>query len=321
MRRFFRRATLEDLSARGDARRLLRALAPRDSDMAETEDGLLDLEWGRREEAARLLGRLPGQEVTDALVTALNDYTADVRLSALRSLVARADAREAEMVLAVLSWDEPDARRSGGELLVERADADDAAATRIVVAYVGNGGAPDHLLDDDWARVAFGGIAGASRKATMEHVVQRWLEQLDGMNRARQVIRAEEELGVDVLLTRLERDPRRLPAAALLGELRNARATEALIGLLRAVSPAERATAAQALGQVQDPRAVSELLRVSADPVFAVRDAAQRGLDALGTAGVVWSVVAAAQGVLEGTGQLLAPEDAQRLLGAPDQAS
>ena len=134
------------------------------------------------------------------------------------------------MVLAVLGWGDAEARRRGGELLVERADADDAAATRIVVAYVGNGAAPDHLLEDDWARVVFGAIANASRKATMEHAVQRWLEQLDGMGRARQVIRAEEELGLDVLLARLERDPRRRPAVTLLGELRNSRATEPLVG-------------------------------------------------------------------------------------------
>ncbi len=281
----------------------------------------MDLEWPRREEAVTHLGALPGQEVTDALVTALDDFTPEVRLSALRALVGRADAREAEMVLAVLGWRDAEVRRRGGQLLVERADADDAAATRIVVAYVGNGAALDRFLDDEWTRVVFGAIEETNRKATMEHAAQRWLEQLDGMARARQVIQADEELGVDVLLARLERDPRRQPAVTLLGELRNSRATEALVGMLRAVNPKERETAARALGHIQDPRAVTELLRVSADPVFGVRDAAQRALDALGTAGVVWSVAVAARGVLDGGGQLIAPEDARRLLGAPDQGA
>lgn len=317
MRRFFRRATLEELASRGDSRRLLKALAPRDSDFAETSGGIVDLGWQRREEAARSLGPMTGDAVTDALVGRLADAHQQVRLSALRALVARTDTREAEMTRAVLGWPDADARRQGGELLVQRADADDAAATRILVAYVSDDSDPDHAFEDGWAQEVFGAIGERARQPTMEHAVRRWLETPGGMARARQVVHADEELGVDALLARLENDTRRREIAILLGELRNSRATDALVSLLRAAAPADREAAARALGHLQDPRCVGELLRVAADPVFVVRDAAQRALDALGTAGVVWSVAAAARGALDG-GQLLGVENAQRLLAAPE---
>lgn len=319
VRRFFRRATLEDVAARGDTKRLLKALALRESDLALTGDEYTDLEWRRREEAATRLADLPGDEVTDALVAAVGDFTPEVRLAALRSLVARPGTREAEMLRAVLSWRDADARRAGAELLVERADADGAAAARILVAYVGDDAPPDHVFEDAWAPLVFGAIDERARKATMEHAVRLWLETSSGIERVRQVVHADEELGVDALVARFESDIPRREIAILLGELRNSRATGPLVSLLRAASPADREAAARALGRIQDPRAVTELLQVSADSVFAVRDAAQRALDAMGTAGVVWSVAAASHGALDGQTQLSGNGEVQRLLAAPEQ--
>ena len=99
-------------------------------------------------------------------------------------------------------------------------------------------------------------------------------------------------------------------AAALLGELRDGGATGPLVQMLEDPDPEARRAAAEALGRIQDPQAAEALLLHSADSDFEVRNAAQRALDALGTAGIVWSAAIAARGALERIGEIVGAQEA-----------
>jgi HEAT repeat protein len=103
------------------------------------------------------------------------------------------------------------------------------------------------------------------------------------------------------LLAALSRCAALVSVATALGELRDARATPALIGLLDVDDAVTRRAAAHALGQIQDPRAVDALLQASSDREHSVRAAALDALAAFGPAVALFGAVGLMR-VLEGEG-------------------
>jgi hypothetical protein len=96
-------------------------------------------------------------------------------------------------------------------------------------------------------------------------------------------------------------DHRAGPAAVrAAGLLRDSRAVEPLVRLLRDPDADLRAAAADALGRLNDTRSVPALVSCTQDPEQSVRDSASAALERMGPAGVIVAVVT-----------LLGPRDGQ----------
>jgi HEAT repeat protein len=96
---------------------------------------------------------------------------------------------------------------------------------------------------------------------------------------------------IDPLLRAMRGRHARPGAVRALGLLRDGRAVDPLISLLRDPSPPLREAAAEALGNLNDTRAVPGLVACTQDPEQSVRDAASAALERMGPAAVIVAVV------------------------------
>jgi pimeloyl-ACP methyl ester carboxylesterase len=107
------------------------------------------------------------------------------------------------------------------------------------------------------------------------------------VRRARRMIALRAHQHLDLVIGALHEPDRAAPAAHALGELRDNRALDALVGGLGSSDPAVRRECVWALGELADSRAVADLFGATSDHDYEVRKAALSALDELGAVGVI----------------------------------
>ncbi|MEA2125808.1 MAG: hypothetical protein QOI80_2590 [Solirubrobacteraceae bacterium] len=296
-----RRPNVRRLERRGNVPGLAASMQVRD--VVTGGGGRVDLAAPTREAAAYALGRLDDPEATLALVAGLDDDDDRVRLAALEGLSGRLTP-EAVTALAdaALRWAGPRTAALGGEArraLVELAETEgNDVARRAAGRYLD--GVPG---DDELGGALVAELLVHADAAACTAIVTDAVGRLDGDDlrigaRAGRVLTALPDEGTGPLIAALDGNPRSR-AALVLGQLRDARATPALLELLTAKEPEIRATAAAALGMLQDPRSVQGLVQATADPEHAVRAAAIEALRQLGPAATIWGVAGVMQHLVE----------------------
>ena len=208
-----------------------------------------------REEAAQALGESGSPRAVEPLITLLKDEDYFVREEAAQALGALGSPQAVEPLIARLSDEDPDVRWMAARSLVE---------------------------------------LGSLR--AVEPLVARFTdEDPDVRAEAAQILG---ELGspraVEPLITLLKDEDYfvRAEAAQALGELGSPRAVEPLITLLNDEDYIVRAEAAQALGELGSPRAVEPLITLLNDEDSGVRRMAARSLGALGDRRAVEPLIA-----------------------------
>jgi FOG: HEAT repeat len=211
-----------------------------------------------RRGAAHLLGQYRDPLAASALIAALADPDAGVRAAAAGALAAHADARAVEPLIAVLADEDPAVRENAVRALGETALR--LGGRRSLEALRGA------LTDTDWG----------TRQSAAE-MLARLGADADGQARAL--------LQADLRSTEAEL---RLGAAwsllPLIEQMPDARTqvAEALAPLLYHADPRISASAALALGELGDRRAVPALRAARRAGDSQLRHAAQHALDKLG---------------------------------------
>jgi HEAT repeat protein len=228
---------------------LLLALAADESRIGDALQQLRSKDPVARARSASTLGTLDDPRAVAALVGAVGDEAAGVRLAAVQALngpltVAGDDPRAAAALVRALGDALPEVRAAAADSL----DASSPSARRALPALVAALGdaSPD-------VRRAVLGTLGSIGDSTVFAAVAAVLDDPDADLR---------------------------PAAAeALGGLRDTRAVDPLLKALASPDERLRASAALALGALEDPRALAPLLAaLKADPVPRVRARVARGL-------------------------------------------
>ena len=248
-------------------------------------DGLAELARSKdpkiRAPAVVLMGKLKYPQWADALLAALKDEDATVRGSAAAALGEIGDRRAVEPLLAMLAADHAvfgqvayslgklrDARAIDPLLAAVRSD--DAEIRHPAMSALGEGG-----FDDP--RIVPMLIAAVTKDSST------WV-RTDAIRLLTAKAGKDSRQATDALLKALD-DPDvsvRSAAAEGLGELKDPRAVEPLLALLRRGAPGMEESLGVALGRLKDPRAVEPLIRVRHDPN---RGGGERQVWALGEIG------------------------------------
>jgi HEAT repeat protein len=276
-----RRQNVSRLERRGDLDGLIAVLDR--SDAAVGADGRrVDLAAIERARAAQALGRLGAEAAVSALTEALDDPVPGVRRAAVAALGAVPGSTALEPLCEAALRLEGDAREIALDALEERlAEASPTSARRAadaVLATPGDAAVAEQITELVRPRLDDPALAALTRRCLRRLAG----EDEDVRGRATRML---VQLGPAVLehLTPSLGDPALAAhVAPVFGELRDARATPALIELLTADATDLRVAAARALERIQDPRATYALLASTTDPEHAVRAAALGALDALG---------------------------------------
>ena len=281
-----RRPKVRRLAAKGDAKRLVRALGYHDQ-LSDSQGRLYDLGVGVRRDAALALASVADTadiDVGAALIGALGDPSRQVRRAAAAALGARREGRAtAALAEAALTWQDardeaprlaaadaltdlsgPESAEQLVRILIER-PMQAALARELVMRMVRSGGA-------ETARGACATAAAA-------------LSANDGAraDRAAEVLSWLGDIGVEPVLAALDgaQSPP-VPAIRVLGWLGDLRACDPLIRLLSNGDADVRAAAAAALGEIADPASAPALVAASRDPDHMTRAAALEALGRLG---------------------------------------
>lgn len=279
-----RRPNVHKLARKGRTKRLVAALSYRDP-LTDRLGRVYDLGASVRRDAALALATAAERDQPDigaALIGSLSDPSGQVRCAAAKALAARGDRRALPVLTqAALTWDSPryEAARAAAldalaalmgpdtahivvTTLIERGDGM-ARAISILEATIDSSG-PESAQAVSAAMLAFWHQGGAAAERAAEVLV--WLGSVS----------------VEPLIDVLGHGNRSVPAIRALGRLRDLRATDVLVRLLFEDEPEVRRAAAEALGDISNPRARGPLSEASRDLDYRTRQAALNALQKLG---------------------------------------
>ena len=255
---------------------------------------------GVRAGAARALGRL--RAPVGPLLDALSDPAPAVRFAVVDGLAERTDPAAVDALVEAAvrldgAEDEPAAALALASLerIAAAGGSDVAKAMSLVVLFVDGG-----LANVEAVTGLIHRVAGDDGLQPLTEAITGFLSSPDEAVRRRAVALLERigDPAVSPVLKVLDDPEAVLHAVEVLGAIRDARATEALVGLLRSDRAEVRRAAALALGRIQDARAAQGLLAATVDAEHPVREAAIEALSALGPV----ATIVAMSGVLGGSG-------------------
>jgi len=216
--------------------------------------GLASADAMERRISAEILGHMPGSATVDALMEALEDQDADVRVAALRSLAALGSVPDPSRVAARLTDAQPEVRSAAVEALVRLApedptvqaairpllnDADPAVRARAAVALVAG-------AEVDLARQALLEMAAAAEAETR-------IEAVRALGACWDTIRAHPS--IKQIIAEALVDPTAAVRATAMQALGDP-PLEFLFGFIQALGDPDRsvqASAAAALGRAGEP--------------------------------------------------------------------
>ncbi len=246
--------------------------------------------------ALRALAEVASPEDAPSVAVALRDTDPAVRQAAAR-VVRSVDARGAVDLLAAAAVgpgaaEFAEARLEALEVLEALArQGEPGAARRIALAAVGG----DEVAMDQLTHDALTGFLAQAPKEELAAVVGELIDRLPAMNgsleRAQVVLTWLAPHSVEPLIEVLDREGGfREPAAAVLGAIRDSRALEPLVGVLRDRRADVRRVAVWALGELRDPRTAEALMGATMDDEYVVRCQAGEALDAMGSVALMAGV-------------------------------
>ena len=281
-----RRPNVPRLAARGDAKRLVRALGYHDQ-LSDSYGRLYDLGAGVRRDAALALTSVADTgevNIGVALIGALGDSSGEVRRAAASALGARREGLAAgALVQAALTWRNPryeDARLAAVEALTDLSGPE--IAEQLVRVFIERQTDPERarelvarMLDNGGEDTACSACATAAAALSTEDGVRA--------ERAAEVLSWLGPIAVEPLLDGLDgTQARRIPAIRALARLGDLRAGDAFVRLLSDGDVEVRAAAAAALGEIADPACGPALAAATHDAHHLVRTAALQAIRRLG---------------------------------------
>ena len=252
-----------------------------------------------REEALFALLDVAPDRAGDVFVTALGDSSDRVRTAAVVALYERDDSERLAEAVASLPAARGQARATAVQALFELHNA--GSSSRLADALVHR--PDDHPLSEEEEALVPALLRAEERPEAEGEVAQLLVSAL---GREPEIVaeRAEALLvrlgpaSVEALVRELAGGATPHRAAALIGEIRDARALQPLLAALSHTDARVRSQSCSALGELRDPAAVEPLLQATLDPEHEVRVLAGAALDRMGTAAVAMSVAALMRSVL-----------------------
>ena len=262
-----------------------------------------------RKAAAYALGKIKDPRAVEPLIAALKDHNSDVREAAAYALGKIKDPRAVEPLIAALKDEDSDVRKAAAEALGEIKDPravepliaalkDESSSVRRAAAEalgkIGDPRAVEPLIaalkdkDSDVRYAAAKALGEIKDPRAVEPLIAVPKDYYSGVRYA--VTEALVKIGapaMEPLIAALkDKDSKdsdvRQAAAEALGEIKDPRAVEPLIAALGDESSGVRLAAAKSLGEIKDPRAVEPLSAALKDENKYVRRAAAHALDRLG---------------------------------------
>ena len=280
---------IRKLRRRGDVTGLVEALGYVDTvSLGGGRHG--DMGVPLRLRALEALAEVVSPRDATAVAVALRDSDPAVRQTA--ALVVRGvDPRAAvdELATAVVgpgSAEFAEARLEALDVLEALAREGERGTARLLALAAVNGG--EEVAMDQVTHDAFTGFVDQASATEITALVAELIDRLPAMNgsldRAQVVLAWLAPHSVEPLIEALDREGGfREPAAAVLGAIRDSRALEPLIGVLRDRRADVRRVSAWALGELRDPRTAEALMAATMDDEYAVRHQASEALDAMGS--------------------------------------
>lgn len=305
------------LARRGDVEGLVAAAGYQDL-VPAAGGAAVDRGVAVRREAILALGTLGPEGGPDAVWAALADPSDAVRVAAIRVLYAREDATALAAALAWLPAGHGHARALAVTALTELRRPESASALASALIH-----APDDAPIDDDARLLALLIDADESSEAQSEVVAHLLEALSDerevvADRAEDLLALLGPVSTDGVIAELKAGPAPHRAAAVLSQIKDARALEPLIEGLLHRDPRVRAACAEALGELGDPAAVEALIHASRDPEHHVRAQAGWALDRLGTVAVIVGVSTMVRPMIL---EAVAGTESRPALGEPEIAS
>ncbi len=249
--------------------------------------------------AVQALEQFPGVEPVRGLAGAVIDDDARVRRAAVAALAARDEPGAVlGLVSAGVHWAGADPELTATAVrILRRSELPGRARSLVAAALRGSG-------EDFPLAEVLPELFDDSPRSEQDEVLARLAEALNDTDddqsrkRASQGLAALGSRATTTLLAQAQTS--RSPEAALvLGRVGGERAAFALVRMLESNDVVQRRAAVRALIEMRDPRAVRVLLAATHDTDDEVRASAMRGLDELGTAGVVGGVMTAVRALVD----------------------
>jgi HEAT repeat protein len=288
-----RKPSVKSLARKGDLDGLIVAAGYTEL-VAGPEGKLVDVGASIREQALIALRDMaPNRAGRHVFVWALADSSDRVRCAATVALYERGDSDRLADAVARLPVTEGRARAIAARALLELRKP--GSSSKLAYALVHS--QDDLPLSDEDAALVTGLLRVEERPEALGEVVELLIAALA---HEREIVteRAEALLvrlgtsSTDALVRELASGDLPHRAAAMLGEIKDARALRPLLAALSHPDARVRCQSCFALGELHDPAAVEPLLRATRDPEHKVRVLAGAALDGMGTAAVAVSVAA-----------------------------
>jgi HEAT repeat protein len=293
-----RKPNIEALLHREDLEGLVDATSYREPVQTSSE-GMRDLGIPVRTGAILALGELGRDVGREAVESGLRDRADAVRCAAVRVLEAR---EESDVLIRALRWLPADVGNSRDLAMraVLRLPGTDRAAALGDALICGED--EELLIEEDVLRIeALLDKGGAEAEDELIQVLVSALADERGIvaDRAGELLLRLAPASTPAVVNELGTGPAAAEAAYVLGKIADPETRDALVGALGHNDPAVRAEGAAALGQLQDPAAAEPLMRAAQDPDYRVRNQANLALDRLGAVGVIVTLAAVLEPMIE----------------------
>ena len=221
----------------------------------------------------------------DSLMRQLKHTDPQVRMAAIWALRDKHDARAVEPLIAVLKNDKDTRTRCSASIALGFLK-DRRAVEPLILA----------LRDKRIREAASDGLSMIGDVRAVEPLIA--LLKDSGFY-GEDFLSRMGTIAVEPLIASLQDKSIRLPAMRILGRIRDARAVEPLLAMMKNKDPDVRMTAAEALGETKDVRAVEPLIALLKDGATGVRWQSARALAKIGDRRAVPPLIAALNGRYE----------------------
>ena len=307
-----RKPNVKSLARKGDVDGLIKAAGHTELVPGPDSGMTVDVGVRIREEALFALRDVAPDHAGDVFVTALGDSSDRVRTAAVVALYERGDAERLAEAVARLPATGGTARATAVQALFKLHHA--GSSSRLADALVGR--RDNAALSEEEQALVPALVRAEERPEAAGEVVQLLISAL-GHEQEAVVERAEALLvrlgpaSIEALVHELAAGATPDRAAAVIGEIKDARALQPLVAGLSHPDAGVRSQCCSGLGKLRDPAAVEPLLRATQDPEHEVRVLAGAALDSLGTAAIALSLAALLRPVL---GEAVAKESQPGML-------
>lgn len=299
------------LARKGDVDGLIKAAAHSEFVLGP-EGRSTDVGAPIREKALFALRDVAPDRAGHVFTTALGDPSDRVRCAAVVALYERGDAKRLAEGVGRLPATEGNARAMAVRALFELREP--GSSGRLADALLDR---PDKLpLSEEDAALVPGLVRVEERPEAAGDVVELLVSALGNereivTERAKALLVRLGAASIEPLVRELTRGRAPHRAAAVLGEIKDARALQPLVASLSHPDDRVRSQCCFALGELRDLEAVEPLLQATRDPVHEVRVLAAAALDGMG-----WAAVAVGVGALQRSmvGEALAHEGFPRIV-------